>query len=471
MVHSHAFVVVCLAFLDVCAQAQIRVMSPPSLVTAFKKTKGRIDGATATFGAPFYGERMLGRLVWGEPHGHQQCRADDYDLPLAEEMQHGDYTEIRLINIALVRRGLCSFVTKVRVARKKGAHAVVIVDSESSLLTSKDIAAIIVADDGWGESINIPSLLISKDEGAPLIEAAKVEQVIIELAWDVPTDHVVNMDLWMTSGSMTSMRFLSEFSPKRKALNHAVSFTPHFHVFSMMSTKDYNDLCTDVSAQFCAEDPDGPGPITGAMVLAEDVRQLCIHELTRVARTENPKRTIVEYAEKFWDYVERLAEYCPLQSNDPTYQFGPECSHALMKHVGIDVEKIDKCTVETKEKKLHAERDNKAWSPRALRINGWRYSGTLDAELVTRAICAGFVKPPDVCEHITAPVNPFKDEVPVSGVSLKAFMAVISVVAFLTMVIMWLYKRFLTKQVHSQLREEVMLEVQHQMDSYRHLSA
>ena len=32
-----------------------------------------------------------------------------------------------------------------------------------------------------------------------------------------------------------------------------------------------------------------------------------------------------------------------------------------------------------------------AWSPRAIRINGWRYSGMLEADLVARAVCSGFI--------------------------------------------------------------------------------
>merc|ERR1712066_197993 len=98
---------------------------------------------------------------------------------------------VRLIHIIMVRRGTCSFVTKVRVAKAKGAHAVIIVDRENSTLTVRDIRRTIVADDGYGNNIDIPSMLISKQDGQHLIDAAKSSQVIIELAWDVPTNRVV----------------------------------------------------------------------------------------------------------------------------------------------------------------------------------------------------------------------------------------------------------------------------------------
>lgn len=459
--------------------AQIRVMAPDTLVNEFKDTKGRIEGSTATFGAPFYGERLLGRLVWGDSKNNDtHCLDSDYDVPRPDEVTHGNYKEVRLIHIVMVRRGKCSFVTKVKVARKKGAHAVIIVDKENSALTSNDIRRIIVADDGYGDNVDIPSMLISKQDGQSLINAAKTGQVIVELAWDVPTNHVVIMDLWMSSADREGQRFLKEFSPKRKALNEAVKFVPHFHVFSMQSATDYNNLCTATDAKFCAEDPDGSGPITGKDVLDEDIRQLCIHETTKVKRTNlddirmGKVFATVEYAQAFWDYVERFAEACPLDADSEDSRFGEACSERLMGRVGINIDKVKKCVRESKIDKLKHERENIAWSPRALRINGWRYSGTLDADLVTRAICAGFVKQPKECATLVEPVNPWKNDQPRDddqGVGLSTFILALCVVAGITLAGLLLYKRSLTKHIHTTLREEVMLEVQAQMDTYKQL--
>jgi len=326
--------------------------------------------------------------------------------------------------------------------------------------------------------------LISRTEGEKLIAAVTRSQVIIELAWDVPTNHVVVTDLWMSSGSRESMKFLKDFSPKRKALNDAVKFVPHYHVFGMTSSvavpaQDYNDLCSASDAQYCAEDPDGSGPVTGKMVLDEDVRQLCIHELTKVKHDPNEdlKRkgvVTVEYAAKFWDYVEKLMDRCPVDGDkEPAERFGRECSEALMRDVGIDADKVRNCVMSTKEDKLRQERQNVAWSPRALRINGWRYSGTMDADLVTRAICAGFIRQPDACAQLVEPVNPFKnmphDPPQPEGISFSFLFIVLLIIATCSGGVLVLYKHTLTKSIHTALREEVMLEVQSQMDTYKQL--
>jgi len=58
-------VVVLLALVVLQAKAQIRIQAPEFLVSRFKATDGRIQGATATFGAPFYEIGCLDVLCMG----------------------------------------------------------------------------------------------------------------------------------------------------------------------------------------------------------------------------------------------------------------------------------------------------------------------------------------------------------------------------------------------------------------------
>jgi len=467
------------------ASAQIRVLSPRTLVNALgsgkPKERGKIQGSTATFGAPFYGDRVLGRLVWAQSKGHHHCSDDDYDVPAPETMHAASgsksHDQARLINIVMVRRGECTFVTKVRIASAKGAHAVIIVDKEDSQLTSHDLQNIIVADDGYGSSISIPSILVSRFDGEMLINTVKEQEVVVELAWDIPTDHTVAIDLWMSAASHDSQDFLVKFADSRKTLNEVVKFTPHYHVFSADPTLGgYSGLCWDTDAKYCAEDPDGSGMVSGKDVLEEDVRQLCIHELTRVARSREDStgvRPIVFYAEKWWDYVSLLPARCPIDAEAKESRFGTVCSERLMSEVGIDVEQVKTCASTTAVKKLESERINKAWSPRALRINGWRYSGMLAADLVTRAVCSGFVSKPAECDALTAPRDPtekYKGAPQEDGVSFKTLAGTGAAIIVFVALIACLYKRFIEKKMRTQIQEEVMLEVHNQMASYRQLS-
>jgi len=456
-------------------------MAPDWLVSTFVQSNGRIDGSTATFGAPFYGDRVLGRLVYSASRKNKtHCTEDDYDVPPPAEFKSAAFKnqEVRLINIILVRRGECSFTTKVKVAAKKGAHAVLIVDKEDSKLTTQDLKNIIVADDGFGGTINIPSVLITREDGNKLIAAMDKEQVIVELAWAVPSNHVVHVDLWMSSGSAESLKFLKDFAPSRRKMNEVVGFQPHYAVFGMdgSSPHIYNDLCLDETGAFCAEDPDGPGPVTGKQVLMEDVRQLCIHNLTKVINDRVQKEGTygkgwqegttyrVEYAPGYWNYLEQFHTSCSVADG----HFSEECSSKLMKKVGIDEDKVRECVRTNTQAFLRNEREHPAWSPRALRINGWRYSGILDAKLVTRAICSGFIVIPKECKDLTKtkrdPTVPYTAKV--EGLSLKEMAGWFFLLAAFIFAVMLLYKRYLKKEMRTTLREEVMLEVQAQMGEY-----
>lgn len=481
-------------------QGQIRVMAPEWLKKDVEN-KGVIEGSTATFGAPFFGDDVVGKLVYGESKGNVHCTEDDYDIPSPETEERGDSKEsVKLINVVLVRRGKCSFTTKVKVAYKKGAHAVIIVDREDSDLTSASLKHIIVGDDGYGDSIHIPSVLIAKQEGGKLIEAAKKSEVIVQLSWNVPANHIVEVDLWMSSGSTESQQFLKKFANRRKKLNEVMSFTPHYTVFSMPSSDPsvYQELCSDTTGQYCAEDPDASGEITGRDVLDENVRQLCIHDLTKVptesrqqaadaavkaaeeaskngnmrGSQEPEKQAAVLFAEPYWNYVEKMPDRCPVDGTSEDKKFGYTCSKKLMEEIGIDAMKVDKCAMETKDEKLKEQRNHQAWSPKALRINGWRYTGMLEADLVTRAVCAGFVKKPAECEDLIKARDPFAKydgEAIEEGVSFSTFLFGLAGIAAFSCGTLLCYKKSLKDQVQASVREEVMLEVQNAMAQYNRM--
>lgn len=98
------------------AGAQLKVLAPESLAGEFPNSNGVVYGTTATFGAPAYGERVIGRLVYGESKGRRHCTEEDYDLALEAPPPQGEAPRVdsaNVVNIALVRRGGCTFVTKV----------------------------------------------------------------------------------------------------------------------------------------------------------------------------------------------------------------------------------------------------------------------------------------------------------------------------------------------------------------------
>jgi hypothetical protein len=394
----------------------------------------------------------------------------------------------------IVERGGCSFSTKVKIAAEKGAHAVIIVDKQESKFTRRQMKNVIVAEDSYEDDIHIPSIFVCRDDGMQLVNAykrqanaAQPSPLVVELAWNIPRARVVTVDQWMSSASGESLKFLKQFAPRRKVLNQVIKFQPHFTVFSMGqggSPQTINRMCSDSSGRYCAEDPDGDGPVSGKDVLEEDLRQLCLHTKTRVAGRTNDiimaGDAKPEYAEQYWAYIEKFAERCSIDEvANPATQFGPDCSYALMAEVGVSesqIAEIRECSnLARNTLELEKQKNHTAWSPRALRINGWRYSGILDAELVCSAICAGFSKEPEECVQVKArdrvasrPFQPLTFR-KAGGVGFFTMLGWILATGAVIGAAFFLYRQYLKREMRFTIREEVMLEVETQMGEYGRL--
>ena len=103
----------CFLLMATLTEAQLRILSPKAIARQFAETHGMIYGTTATFGAPYYGDRVLGLLTYGKSKGNAHCDASDYDLPSRASPaldSNGETTGQELVNVVLVRRGSCTFV-------------------------------------------------------------------------------------------------------------------------------------------------------------------------------------------------------------------------------------------------------------------------------------------------------------------------------------------------------------------------
>merc|ERR1712032_1445540 len=239
------------------------------------------------------------------------------------------------------------------------------------------------------------------------------------------------------------------------------------------SAETTSKLCTDSTGRYCAEDPDGSGPVSGKEVIEEDLRQLCLHEQTKVRGRGSEFQDHVmppEFAAAYWSYIEKFADSCPLDGDSKTGKvYGTECSYALMREVGLsedDIRNIGECADPYRNtRELEKQKNHTAWSPRALRINGWRYSGIMDAELVATAVCAGFSKEPQECSLVKyANRDLFRPYLPTfqrtRGISFGTLIFWLLATVALVAGAFFLYKQYLNKEMRATIREEVMLEVE-----------
>eukprot|EP00922_Rhytidocystis_sp_ex-Travisia-forbesii_P057935 GHVS01085709.1.p1 GENE.GHVS01085709.1~~GHVS01085709.1.p1 ORF type:complete len:591 (+),score=86.08 GHVS01085709.1:201-1973(+) len=444
----------CLLCSSICSVlSQLVVLQPPDLAAEFPN--GHIEGSTAVFGTPEYGKRIAGKLLFFDKPG---CEEDDYHIDVPElvddeegsarrrrlyttgkeegggvsadnlsrrlqgeeggEQQQQQHRAQDLKTVVMVRRGECHFVTKVSIAEKKGATAVIIVDSVGSMTHANDVKKIIMADDGWGDHVVIPSLLIGEIDGLKLINKLnKGERVIVELAWSVPQATTVQMDQWMSPAFTDTNNFLKEFATYAKTLKHKLDYHPHYVVITL--GRDFKEMCTDEEGKFCGWDPDKGGRTTGKEIMEETVRQLCLWEITQKLNQTDADSGF--YSEEWWSYVERVTDECPHkgsvdkdlkasllldmteQEYDDKHTLSENCSYGLMEKVKANVNQVKKCYAHEFNNLLTRELVNKAWSSTAVMINSWRYSGPLEAEQLSRTLCTGYEKEPEECLSLFHP--------------------------------------------------------------------
>lgn len=132
--------------------------------------------------------------------------------------------------VVIVDRGDCHFVSKVRNIEKLGVKLAIIVDDK--IENSEDL---IMADDGTGHSINIPSFIIRKKEGDIIKsfarEADKTVYVKAELEIAHP-DNRVEYELWYSTSFDLDFDMVRELQAYQAVLSRDALFTPRILTYS-----------------------------------------------------------------------------------------------------------------------------------------------------------------------------------------------------------------------------------------------
>lgn len=340
--------------------------------------------------------------------------------------------------VLMIERGDCHFVEKVRHAQEISAVGVVIYNAGKE----EDGAAgalPVMADDGTGGDIRIPSVLIYHRDALKLMGMLHAtKRVVVLLNWQKPNpDHHVDVALWFSSRSSPTLHLFIETFTKivrafaddsEKMVSH-VQFTPYFDAYEgstwgCMGTttqatetnstgaddgpgsSNCDKLCV-YDDKFCTYDPERDEAIglDGKDVLDEDVRQLCIAQYAQQQQQQTNKTAL------FWEYVSAFNSKCsPL--NATASEFNAECSQSVQALLEISSAEITACV---RDQGLSLLRDQIAAKHKfgvltvpQLTVNNVPFHGTLScSEPVTLAtcgslqlICAGFeghTEPPQAC--------------------------------------------------------------------------
>lgn len=236
---------------------------------------------------------------------------------------------------------------QVRNAQRVGAAGVLIADntclcSDSNCVSDLECEATepIMADDGSGADISIPSMLIDKNDGDLFKKTLMANtQMQVELIWSLPTpDDRVEYDIWTVPSDTVSKEFLESFKKICIALDHRAFFTPHFYIHDgarsgCIGQRGNDDACDSLCTnhgRYCATDPDGDldKGVSGADVVHESLRRLCIWE--HYGRKDG-------IGVRWWTYVEHFALRCDNPALPDQFN-NKECIEGVYEKAGIEFE-------------------------------------------------------------------------------------------------------------------------------------
>lgn len=204
--------------------------------------EGGYDHREALFGTPPYGGKIVQNVIYADS---DLCDASSaqakggfpktYDESGKEKAWEPPF-------ILLVDRGHCTFVQKVRNAQHLGAAGVLIADntclcSDKACITANpghtcEMTEPIMADDGSGADISVPSYLLFKTDGDVLIDELKNNRPVqAEMAWSLPNpDDRVEYELWTSPVDKIGMAFIQSWKEVAKAMGSSAYFTPHMYL-------------------------------------------------------------------------------------------------------------------------------------------------------------------------------------------------------------------------------------------------
>ena len=236
------------------------------------------------------------------------------------------------------------------------------------------------------------------------------------IVWVCPSAYRVSF-LFFIFGVFLEFFFLFEadffFRRRRSKTKLALPPPPPPPFFSLSgppSCKYFRQGSTECRAQcthggrYCTPDPDGDlrAGYSGADIVAENLRQLCVFKLADTAR----KPWV------WWDYVTRFGEQCTMASK----QYGAACGEKVFAEVGgrewSSLKELRSCVGDVHKDESNAMLESEMARQRGgggagevfilptIRINGRQYRGRLAYDDVLMGICAGFPtdgSKPQVC--------------------------------------------------------------------------
>lgn len=360
----------------------------------------------ASFGSIPYGQSLVSIAYYDFSNTDIEYACKEQEIKYKKENS--------LLNLLIVNRGNCTFVTKARNAQNNQFDGVIVINNNND-----DVKNLYMMDDGNGEVIYIPSVIISKKDGEEILNYLKNNPSLrLQLDFPIRKTSEVILDIVMSSTSIDMYELLIELRSfissldKNKFAFYPVYYSQESPYFNdkEMDEKEVNELIKYdcyFKGKYCYYlnyDEILLGIENGTQVLQENIRQICIF------RARDEERNF----DLFFNYIESFYIQCMKDSSNSTKKeeyFSEECSLKVLKSIANQekINEIKQC-VETsfesngdnfylrKEKEFQSKMNVNMYP--SIIVNKELIFGDHSIYNVLEAICYSYIESNSLCQEL-----------------------------------------------------------------------
>ena len=311
---------------DICInKCHITIIGPNELSSQFNNNQ--IEMTYDKIGKSTYDFYIRGELFLDPDTSKIEACHD-----LTPATQHSQNLYQDDFRILVTKRGSCSFVQKARNGQKAGYSMIIIVNN----LDTK-IKNVIMADDGSGNDIYIPIVMISLDDGTKLINymennKGKNKNIIAEINFLNKKEEYerINVKFFFSSSELRAYELFNSLAQYIDKFGSQVNFTPIYVVHRAPFYDEENPIRTIncvSKGKYCYFPKDTTITKDGQAIIMEDLRQKCLYI---TSSNINP----------FFNYAKKFHSEC---LDKTITKFDEKCAKNVLTSLGLPIAVIDKC--------------------------------------------------------------------------------------------------------------------------------
>ena len=357
--------------------------------------------------------------------------------------------------ILIVKRGGCSFVQKARNAQKAGYSMVIIVNNMET-----EIKDIIMSDDGSGSDINIPIVMISKNDGTKLINYlaknnSDKNKVIIEIDFDKKREDIETIDVkfFFSSSELRAYEFLNSLTQYIHQFGNQINFEPIYVVHRSPYYNEENPLRTFncvSKGKYCYFPKETTITKDGESIIMEDLRQKCIYEISKKSNN------LMNY----YTYMKSFHSQCLVKDKVP--QFNENCAKKVLYSMSYS-DYIDSCISKSFNamnllNNLYIDNENKILSHEydeilkykvttfpSVIINNKILGGTIKESKIIKEICLEIKEKPEFCTYL----------IKIGGITRKKILVylLILLLVLINIFIFFIFRKYIIQRINERIEQ------------------